>query len=89
MEPTRKKVGILGGTFDPIHTGHLILAEAAYESFSLDYVLIMPNGNPPHKAGQVNASMADRTYMAKLAAVSYTHLDVYKRQDSHCRRGIH
>ena len=67
MEHSRKKVGILGGTFDPIHTGHLILAEAAYESFSLDYVLIMPNGNPPHKAGQVNA-------------VSYTHLDVYKRQ---------
>ena len=49
----------MGGTFDPIHTGHLILAEAAYESFSLDYVLIMPNGNPPHKAGQVNATMAD------------------------------
>ena len=61
MELTRNKVGILGGTFDPIHTGHLILAEAAYESFSLDYVLIMPNGNPPHKAGQVNATMEQRT----------------------------
>ena len=60
MENRRKKIGIMGGTFDPIHTGHLILAEAAYESFSLDYVLIMPNGNPPHKAGQVNATMEQR-----------------------------
>ena len=76
MEPTQKKVGILGGTFDPIHTGHLILAEAAYESFSLDYVLIMPNGNPPHKAGQVNASMADRTHMAELAVSDNPHLKV-------------
>lgn len=76
MELTRKKVGILGGTFDPIHTGHLILAEAAYESFSLDYVLIMPNGNPPHKAGQVNATMEQRTRMAELAVADNPHLKV-------------
>ena len=76
MEHTRKKVGILGGTFDPIHTGHLILAEAAYESFSLDYVLIMPNGNPPHKAGQVNATMLERTRMAELAVADNPHLRV-------------
>ena len=76
MEHSRKKVGILGGTFDPIHTGHLILAEAAYESFSLDYVLIMPNGNPPHKAGQVNVSMAMRTRMAELAVSDNPHLCV-------------
>lgn len=72
----RQKVGILGGTFDPIHTGHLILAEAAYESYSLDYVLIMPNGNPPHKAGQVNADMAQRTLMAELAVKGNPHLRV-------------
>lgn len=72
----RKKVGILGGTFDPIHTGHLILAEAAYEAFGLDSVLIMPNGNPPHKAGQVNATMAQRTYMAELAVADNPHLQV-------------
>lgn len=76
MELTRNKVGILGGTFDPIHTGHLILAEAAYESFSLDYVLIMPNGNPPHKAGQVNATMEQRTRMAELAVADNLHLKV-------------
>lgn len=69
-----KKVGILGGTFDPIHTGHLILAEAAYEAFALDYVMIMPNGNPPHKPGQVNASMQQRTHMAELAVADNAHL---------------
>ena len=72
----RKKVGILGGTFDPIHTGHLILAEEACEAFSLDYVLIMPNGNPPHKAGQVHASMEQRTRMAELAVADNPHLRV-------------
>ena len=72
----RKRVGILGGTFDPIHTGHLILAETAYEAFSLDYVLIMPNGNPPHKPGQVNASMTQRTRMAELAAAGNDHFRV-------------
>ena len=40
-----KKVGILGGTFDPIHTAHLIIAEAAYDAFGLDEVLLMPSGH--------------------------------------------
>ncbi len=40
-----KKVGILGGTFDPIHTAHLIIAEAAYDAFDLDEVLLMPSGH--------------------------------------------
>lgn len=71
-----KKVGILGGTFDPIHMGHLILAETAYDSFGLDYVMIMPNGNPPHKPGCVNASMEQRIHMAKLAVADNPHLVV-------------
>ena len=70
----RKKVGIMGGTFDPIHTGHLILAEAAYETFDLDHVLVMPNGNPPHKPGQVHASMDDRIRMVQLAIADNPHL---------------
>ena len=39
----------MGGTFDPIHMGHLILGEKAYEQFQLEKVLFMPSGNPPHK----------------------------------------
>ena len=44
-----RKVGIMGGTFDPIHIGHLILGENAYLQFGLDKVVFMPSGNPPHK----------------------------------------
>lgn len=42
----------MGGTFDPIHIGHLILGETAYEQFELDQVWFMPAGNPPHKRGR-------------------------------------
>ena len=45
----KKKTGILGGTFDPVHIGHLILGEEAYRQLQLDEVLFMPAGNPPHK----------------------------------------
>ena len=44
------KIGILGGTFDPIHIGHIALAKAAYEQFNLDKVLVMVSNNPPHKS---------------------------------------
>lgn len=43
------KIGIMGGTFNPIHKGHLMLGEYAYHNFELDEIWFMPNGNPPHK----------------------------------------
>lgn len=43
------KIGILGGTFDPIHNGHLMLGRYARDLFALDEIWFMPNGNPPHK----------------------------------------
>lgn len=46
------RTGIMGGTFDPIHNGHLIIAEYAKEQFKLDEVWFMTSGNPPHKRGQ-------------------------------------
>ena len=53
METRRKKIGIMGGTFDPIHIGHLILGEKTYEQLGLDKILFMPAGNPPHKQNLV------------------------------------
>lgn len=47
-----KKIGILGGTFNPIHHGHLILGQAAKEEFGLDEILVMPTKNPAYKKDQ-------------------------------------
>ena len=70
----RKKVGIMGGTFDPIHIGHLILGEAAYRQLSLDYVDYMPAGNPPHKQHREGrASDEQRVEMVKRAIASNSH----------------
>lgn len=44
------KIGIMGGTFDPIHNGHLMLGDTARDQFGLDVIWFMPNGRPPHKA---------------------------------------
>lgn len=43
-------IGIMGGTFNPIHIGHLIIAEYVREEFKLDSIIFIPNGNPPHKS---------------------------------------
>jgi len=48
----KKRIGILGGTFNPVHIGHLVLAENAYAQFHLDHVMILPTKNPPHKQNQ-------------------------------------
>lgn len=62
----RRRVGIMGGTFDPIHIGHLVLAECAYEQFELDTVLFLPTGNPPHKKERPDGA-ADRDRIAMVA----------------------
>ena len=68
-----KKIGIMGGTFNPIHNGHLFLAEHAYEQAGLDYVLFMPTLNPPHKAGMTVESAEHRLNMVRLAIQSNPH----------------
>jgi len=61
-----KRIGILGGTFDPPHYGHLILAELAAEGLALDCVLFVPAADPPHK-GALRASAEHRTAMVERA----------------------
>ncbi|MEW8956124.1 nicotinate-nucleotide adenylyltransferase [Clostridium sp.] len=57
------KVGVLGGTFDPIHNGHLYIAEEAMNRLSLDKLIFMPSGNPPHKK---NKNILDGTLRYEL-----------------------
>lgn len=59
------RLGIMGGTFDPIHLGHLHVARVALREAALDSVLFLPDGDPPHK--QPGASGADRLKMTQLA----------------------
>lgn len=62
-----QRIGILGGTFDPIHNGHLKLAQEAMSKLSLGKVIFMPAFVPPHKANQPTAHFADRFAMVKAA----------------------
>ena len=65
------KIGIMGGTFYPIHNGHLMLGRAALEAFGLDKVWYMPNGNPPHKdISSIETDVQDRVEMVRLAISS-------------------
>ena len=74
MEKTIRKVGIMGGTFDPIHIGHLILGEAAYEQFGLDEIWFLPAGKPPHKRNRSGrASNVQRVEMVHRAIASNPH----------------
>ena len=53
----KRKIGLMGGTFDPVHNAHLALAQQAYRQFSLDEVWMLPNGNPPHKRDHSKADV--------------------------------
>ena len=66
------RLGIMGGTFDPIHIGHMVTAEEARQQFSLDEILFMPTGTPPHKTHQV-ASADVRHLMVSIATVTHPH----------------
>jgi nicotinate-nucleotide adenylyltransferase len=62
-----RRVGILGGTFDPIHYGHLLIAEQVLEALQLDRVVFVPAAMPPHKIDDAISPAADRAAMVRLA----------------------
>lgn len=61
------KIGIMGGTFDPVHDGHLLLGRQAYTEYCLDSVWFMPSGQPPHKRDHRVTDGNHRCAMVKLA----------------------
>ena len=66
----------MGGSFDPVHLGHLGVAETAREAFSLDLVLFVPAAVPPHKGGRALAPGEDRLRMLELAVAGNPHFAV-------------
>jgi len=71
-----KRIGILGGTFDPVHIGHLTIAQMVHEQLKLDKVIFIPSNLPPHKNNKVVVSANDRCHMLRLAIKGNSHFDI-------------
>jgi nicotinate-nucleotide adenylyltransferase len=83
------KLGIFGGTFDPVHRGHLAAAAAAAERFHLDRVLLIPAGSPPHKQTPVGAPYEDRYRMVELACAGSARLEPSRLEEPDGDRDRH
>ena len=79
-----KSIGIMGGTFDPIHFGHIITAEEVKKEYDLDDVVFVPSGNPPHKKGKIVTAAEHRLAMVRLAIKDREGLSL---SDMEIRRG--
>ena len=71
VKSDKKKIGIFGGSFDPIHQGHLNIARCAYEEFHLDEIWFIPAGHSPNKDEAGMTSATDRAKMVDLAIAEY------------------
>ena len=69
------RLGLYGGTFDPIHKAHLAVARAAVDAFQLDRMLVIPNRLPPHKQSATGASYEQRLEMVQLACEGEAQLE--------------
>jgi nicotinate-nucleotide adenylyltransferase len=71
-----RRVGVIGGTFDPVHYGHLVIAEEAYAALDLAEMVFVPAGHPPHKLDNMVATAQHRLAMLKLAIASNAHFAI-------------
>lgn len=78
------KIGIFGGTFDPIHNAHLAVVDAARDTYDLDRVLLIPAANPPHKSG-ASASFEHRYQMLELAICRHKALESSRLEAGNAR----
>ena len=78
------KIGIMGGKFDPIHNGHLMLGDTARDQFGLDVIWFMPNGRPPHKA--LDSIGSDTDMRAKMVALAIKDHKSFELQDYELKR---
>ena len=77
---SKRRIGIMGGTFDPIHYGHLVTAEAARHLFGLEQVIFVPSGRPPHKRESRVTPADERLQMTLLATVNNDNFIVSDRE---------
>lgn len=82
MDTIKHRIGIMGGTFDPVHNAHLALARQAYEQFQLDSIWMLPNGNPPHKKDSYQEDVSHRTRMLELAIQGIPYLKLCDMESS-------
>jgi nicotinate-nucleotide adenylyltransferase len=83
MSPMR--LAIFGGTFDPIHNAHLAIARSAADHFSLDRVVFVPAGRPPHKPASTHAPFEDRVRMVELACAGEPRFEVSRLEEGEQR----
>jgi nicotinate-nucleotide adenylyltransferase len=77
QQPTTPRlIGLLGGTFDPIHHAHLIVAEEVRSTLGLSEMVFIPAGQPPHKLGRAVAAAHHRLAMVELAIASNPHFSI-------------
>jgi nicotinate-nucleotide adenylyltransferase len=81
---TTERIGVFGGSFDPVHMGHLTIAQDAVEQLELDRLIFVPAAIPPHKQGQALADGQQRLEMLRLATEGNLSFEV---SDMELRRG--
>ncbi len=72
------QIGILGGSFDPVHNGHLAIAQLVRDYLDLNRIVFIPAGNPPHKSERVTAPARDRLIMLQKALTGSAHFGIWE-----------